>query len=380
MENNEMNLAEVIERLATLETEVRESSDVEFVKASTEEKRALLERKAELEAFEKRCEDAEKLENDEVPAEEVEVVENTEEKTEVRNMEFTTQSAEFRSAWVKNLQGKSLNEVEERAIAQAGVDGAIPDVVADKFIEKIKKVAPLLGKITLLQAKGNIKFTVEGVRDAAAKHTEGADITAGGNDTYVTVQLAAYEFAKVIKISKSALNMAADVFENWIVDILSKDIARAIEDYIINDASNGLTAATTVQSTKINGTYTYGSIMNLIGALPAGYDPDACFLMNKKTLWDDVKGIVGTDNRPVFDPDKATLCGYPVLVTDYLTSAKSPIYLGDFSQIVGNLASPIEVERNDSSSFESGQVAFRGWAEFDSKVANADGFVKLYKS
>ena len=77
MEITEMNLAEVNERLASLEVEVRESSDVEFVKKATEEKRALLERKAELEAFEKRCEDAKAIEEGEVPASEVETKEET---------------------------------------------------------------------------------------------------------------------------------------------------------------------------------------------------------------------------------------------------------------------------------------------------------------
>ena len=47
MELSEMTMKDVDERLAQLDVEVRESQDIEAVEKATEEKKALLERKAE---------------------------------------------------------------------------------------------------------------------------------------------------------------------------------------------------------------------------------------------------------------------------------------------------------------------------------------------
>lgn len=378
MELSNMNLADVVERLAQLDEEVRAAGvdDIEKVNEATELKRSLLERKAELEDLEKRQAEAAALTEKEVQPETI-IEERKEEK--IMETNYTVASAEYRSAWAKNLQGNQLSEVEERAFALVGVDGAVPETVSNKFFEKLTKLAPMISEITLLKVAGNVKFAVEGVRDKAAKHTENASITAGGNDTMITVTLGAVEFAKLISISKAVKAMAAPQFEDWLVELLSGDIARAIDDYIINDSTNGIagTAGSTIVSFQVSGAYTYGSVMQLIANLPAAYDPEAKFLMNKATLFNGVKNICDSQNRPIFDPVEKTLCGYPVLIDDNVTATKSPIYLGRWADVVGNLSQDIEVESNESSGFRNGSVDFRGFACFDSTVAKTDGIVKM---
>lgn len=376
MEIKDMTLEEVEARLSALETEVAESEDTEFINGkATEEKRALLERKAELKDLEERKQIANAINEGSVQG-----TVKEERKMEETKMEFTRESKEYRNAWLKNLQGAKLNEAEQRAIAQTDVQGAIPTMVSDKFFEKMKKLAPMVNEITLLQVAGNVTFTVENVRDDASVHTENANITAGGNDSFVKVSLGAIEFAKVIGISKTVKAMAIDSFENWLIEILSGDIARAIDNYIINDATNGLSANTYIASTKVTATYGYTDICNLIADLPAAYDSEAKFLMNKKTFYGDIKAIVDNNKRPIFDEKDKTIMGYPVLLDDYVTSAKSPIYLGKFTDIVGNLSIPCEVEASTESGFTSGTIQYRGFAAFDSKLAKTDAIVKMYRS
>ena len=296
---------------------------------------------------------------------------------EMQERTFDAGTTEFRSAWAKNLMGQTLSEVEKRAYDQVGA--AIPTEVANQFFEKMKKLAPMINEITLLRVAGNVKFYAEGVRNTAGKHTENAEVASAG-DTMVAVTLGGFEFMKVISISKSAKAMSVSAFEKWIVDMLAGDIARAIDNYIINDETNGIAAIEfKAGENQIEATaaYTYKDIMDVIALLPAAYDAEAKFLVNKKVLWSDIRGIVDSNKRPIFDPESKTLCGYPVIEDDNVATANKDLYLGRWLDVVGNLSEDITVESNANSGFTRGAIDYRGFAIFDSKPAKADGIVRL---
>ena len=303
-----------------------------------------------------------------------------EEKTEVKHMERN--SVEYRDLWIKNLQGR-LNEEEARAYAAADANNAVPTLVSDKMFEKMKKLAPMLSEITLLRVAGNVKFATEGVRNTAVKHTENSAMTAAA-DTIVNVTLGGFEFMKVIQISRTAALMSVNAFEDWLVEMLAGDIARAIDDYIINDATNGIAALTWTTSTNqiVAANYGYGNVCDLIALLPAAYDAEAKFLVNKKTLYGKIAQIVDSTGNPIFVPDTVTgiggrLMGYPVVVDDYVGNTKDELYLGKWTDVVGNLPEDIHVDRDESAGFTSNSIMYRGIAVFDSKPAKGDGIVRL---
>lgn len=308
------------------------------------------------------------------------VIKTFEEKVEEKHMEKN--SMEYRNLWLKNLQG-TLTEEETRAYAAADDANAVPQIVSDKFFEKMKKLAPMLSEITLLRVAGNLKFVAEGVRNTASKHTENSAIDAAA-DTIVNVTLGGFEFMKVIQISRTAKLMSVDAFEGWLVEMLAGDIARAIDNYIINDASNGIAALTWTTSTNqiVAANYGYGNVCDLIALLPAAYDAEAKFLVNKKTLYGKVAQIVDSTGNPIFVPDTVTgiggrLMGYPVVVDDYVGNTKDELYLGKWTDVVGNLPEDIHVDRDESAGFTSNSIMYRGIAVFDSKPAKGDGIVRL---
>ena len=303
------------------------------------------------------------------------------EKQEERNM-FDVKTAEYRDMWLRNLQG-NLNEEEVRAYASNSTN-AVPTLVSDKFFEKMKKLAPMLSEITLLRVAGNIKFVAEGTRNTAtAKHTENSALAASA-DTTVYVTLGGFEFMKVIQISRTAKLMSIDAFENWLVNMLAGDIARAIDNYIINDSTNGIAALVWTSNTNqiVNASYTYGKVCDLIALLPAAYDAEAKFLTNKATLYGTLAQIVDSAGRPIFVPDTVTgiggrLMGYPVVVDDYVSTANKALYLGKWTDVVGNLSEDIHVDADESAGFTSNSIMYRGIAVFDSKPAKGDAIVRL---
>ena len=55
-------------------------------------------------------------------------------------------------------------------------------------------------------------------------------------------------------------------------------------------------------------------------------------------------------------------------------------FLGDFTEIYGNLAQDITVESNTSSGFRQNAIDYLGSAIFDCKPALGEAFVKLRKA
>jgi HK97 family phage major capsid protein len=301
-------------------------------------------------------------------------------KTEEKRMEIN--SVEYRDLWIRNLQG-NLNEEEKRAYA-SNTTNAVPTLVSDKFFEKMKKLAPMLSEITLLRVAGSIKFVAEGTRNSAdSKHTENS-ANSPAADTTVSVTLGGFEFLKIIQISRTAKLMSIDAFEGWLVNMLAGDIARAIDDYIINDASNGIAAITWTSNTNqiVEATPGYGDICDLIALLPAAYDAEAKFLVNKKTLYTKIAQIVDSTGNPIFVPDTVSgvggrLMGYPVVVDDYVVSSNGSLYLGRWTDVVGNLSEDIHVDADESAGFTANSIMYRGVAVFDSKPAKTDAIVRL---
>lgn len=372
-------IEQIEERLSAIKEEMNQpESDLDALKAEVE---SLVTRKKEIKAEQRKAE-LDAVIAGEIQSTEITDFKENEEMEEKRT--FAVESAEYRSAFIKSLLGKADDE-EKRAIVASGA--AVPTSVANKFFEKMKKLAPMLEEISLFNVAGNLKVMAESVRDAATKHTENANITAGGNDAMVSVVLGGFEFAKLISISKAASAMSIDAFEQWLVDMIAGDLARAVDDYILNDSTNGIAALTyTTGTNQILNTattgYTYKNICDLVALLPAGYDPEAKLVMNKKTLYGQVAAIKDSNDRPIFVEsaeagNKGYVLGYPVVVDDYVTSANNAIYLGAFKNVVGNFSEAMNVERNDNSGFRSGSIDFRGFCVFDSKVANTEAIVRL---
>lgn len=379
MKFDEMNTEELEAREAEIlsELENRDAMDTDSLEARADEleaiKAELNDRKAKAEA------DAELRET---VAESNDPVMKTFESEEKKM--FEVNSKEYRDIWLRNLQG-NLTEAEQRDYSSSSTN-AVPTIVSDKFFEKMKKLAPMLSEITLLRVAGNIQFVAEGTRNTATKHTENAALDASA-DTTVSVSLGGFEFMKVVKISRTAKLMSIDAFEGWLVDMLAGDIARKIDDYILNDATNGVAALTfTTNTNQILNTattgYTYKNVCDLIKLLPAAYDAEAKFLTNKATLYGQVAQIVDGSNRPIFVPDSVNgiggrLMGYPVVVDDYVSTGNNALYLGKWTDVVGNLPEDIHVDADESAGFTSNSIVYRGLAVFDSKPAKIDGIVRL---
>lgn len=295
-------------------------------------------------------------------------------------------SPEYRRAFMKHLQGRELSGEEKRALSSgtSSAGAVIPTTTMNKVIEKMTKIVPLLDHITLLQIPGKITLAIEDGFEDASAHAENAEGTDAG-DKVVSVSLDGYEVIKLIRISAKVSAMAINAFEDWLTNTLSRGVAYKIENWIANGTGTSEPKGFSKAQTWADGknavefdadTPTFAEICDLISLLPDQFDPNAVFVMNKRTFWRKIMPIRDDSKAPIVTHDGGK---YFILGYEWINSAKvadGEMYLGDMEMYYGNMSAPVEIAKSKESGFRHNAIDYRGTALFDGTPAVPEAFVK----
>lgn len=367
MDVKEMKLTDIEQRLSELDVEVREMTEVADIEKATEEKRALLERQAELSAIETRKQAALELQN----GAEGKILE-TRGKNTMEERTFAVGTKEYRNAWLAQLQGKQIEERAAIALADAGA--VIPEDLQDSIISKAKEYAPVLNEITLLHVPGGVKFAVEGVTNAASMHAENAAINPE-SDTLVSVTLSAYEITKLIQISATVKNMSIASFESWLIANLAEAIAMKAENLIFNGSGSGEAKGLMATAIEVTGGISSANVYAVFGALKSGYARNAKVFVNRNTFFTSVLPLQdkAKNDLVVREGGVYVLLGAKVEFTDSI--ANGELVVGDFKKYVANMAEG----QNVKSAFDINTNSYKylGVTEFDGKPAIEEAFAKI---
>ena len=275
--------------------------------------------------------------------------------------EITPDTEEYRSLWLRRLQGKELTETEERAYTKAG--GAISVMTANSIMSVVRDHAPILERMTVLYSAANISYYVEGTNNDAEDHTENAEITAAA-DTLTKVDLSPAEIVKLIQVSDAAKVMSVTAFEAWLSKTLGEAIARKVNNKIVTVL---MTAAS-----KVGTGLTAADVQLLLGSVKGS---DVAILCNRKTLFTKLLPLQDNSKSSIvrFDGGTATVYGVDVLVDDNMTDDK--VLAGDMTKAVA--AMPEQVTVRSSYSIDTNSYKYLGVTLFDVKVGLASAFAKI---
>lgn len=320
-------------------------------------------------------------------------------------------SAEYRSAFFKNLLGQQLTSQEDAAFKRAmdivkaerradafntvtSAAAVLPTATLNEVISKARKMGGLLAVCRGFNLPTNISVPVGTPATKASWHTEGQKVESEKN-TVAAVSFNGYEILKVFSISAAAKKMSIAAFESYIIDELNACVMECIADALVN--GEGTTEGTGLESITWTATGegknaveyeagkipTYADFVAAMALLKRGYSQGAKWAMNNATLYTHVYGIVDQNKRPIFiaDPKNESIgyiLGREVVIDDNI--ADGDIYLGNFNYMGYNLAEGIVIEVSRESSFRSGLIDYRALAIADCKPIVTEAFVKLYEA
>jgi HK97 family phage major capsid protein len=383
--NIEKRLAEIKERKVEIRKLLESGEKVDLEKIN-EELRQLEEEEKELR---RRLEIAQGIQDGTVQARTISVIGQAEKRD--KTIEEILASPEYRSAYLKRLQGKELTEAEKRALTTASnsAGAAVPTRTLNMIIDKMRQTSALFPRINVSYVPGNLSIVVANAKNAATWKSEGVDGTPA-DDTVVSIQLTGYELIKLVEMSAAAEAMTIDAFEQYITSEIGRQMAIAVENAILNGSGTGeptgiLTGITwdTTNSHSYATAISYDDIVDGLALLPTMYHNNAVFVMNRKMLFSGIRKIKAQDGQPIFtynpqDRAAMTILGYPVILDDYMPD--DTILLGDLSYYYMNFAKAPTIDVSREAGFKSGKVTYRGLAVADGKPALAEAFVKIYKS
>ena len=378
MNIEEMSIHDIEERRAQIAEEMNaENADID---ALTVEARALVERKAALEAAE--------TERRQVAAEiaEGKLGEVTEEHTE--EVRTTMTNAEVRASHEYNVAYanyiKSESDAECRALLTENVSGAVP---VPTYVEGRVRTAwnrdGITSRVRKTFLKGNVKIGYEISADGAYVHTE----TSNGATTEESlslgiVNLIPQSIKKWISISDEVYDLAGEEFLDYIYDELTYRIAKKLADLIVADIEAcGTQSATSLPAVpKITSTTVTVGLVAQALALLSDEAANPVVMMNKST-WGAFKAAQAA-NGYNYDPFE----GLPVVFNDTI-SAFSAATTGVTYAIVGDLGigaqanfpagQEIEIKFDDKTKMEYDLIRILGREYVGHAVVAPYAFAKI---
>ena len=306
-------------------------------------------------------------------------IEENKEENKMENRTYAIDSAEYREAYLMNLQGKELN-AEQRAAVSASA--AVPTQTLNKVFRYLEE-SPILSRIDLTHIPGNVVLPVESAVAAAAWVAMGTAST-DSEDSVTSISLGAHKLIKTLEITADLDEMAIDAFEDWVVAKLGEKMEAALDNAVFNGTGSGqptgiLKTIATNTGTFTKAKATYADLVKIIGSLSSGPAKHAVFAMPRTLFFSDVIGIEDKNGQPVVhadveSPAKYNVLGYHVVLDDNIPA--DTILFGDFKAYKMNLAKAPVISSDDSVAFRTGSRVYRAMALADGKLALASAFVR----
>lgn len=330
------------------------------------------------------------------------------------DVEDAAAKPEYRSAFYKRLQGRELTSAEQAAFDAVNAEkrgtsyfntlsnsaAIIPTQTLNEIIVKARDKGGIMGIARAFNMPANIAIPVATPGSAASWHVEGAPVdTEKASPTSVT--FAANEILKVISISAAVRTMSIGAFESYLAEELTESVAACLGKGMVDGTGSGQAtgimtgitwkdADTASASDRINqvtvaanASLEFADILNAISLLHRGYSNNAKFVMNNKTLYNDVYSLHDDNGQPIFvndltKPGAGRILGFEVEIDDFMDD--HDILLGDFRFFGYNLPVGIALDMSKDSSFRSALWDFRALAIADAKPIVDEAFVLVTKA
>lgn len=269
-------------------------------------------------------------------------IEKREEETPMEKRTFTLESEEYRSAFLKNLRGEEMTDVEKRAFTflTTNTTAPLPTVMQNRIIDLIGEEHPIVADVDTLHSGTSITIPVATAIAADAGETaEGED----ANDLQVTfdnVDLSGDDYTANVELSYKMAQMAIPAFESYLIGKIAERIGAKLAAGIVATIKEKMNIANKI-ATGIN----YANICAGFGALKRVSKP--IVYGTREAVFNKLVGMVDSNKRPIFQqPITAEAAGHLLgAVIKYEDAmAANELLIGDPKKYLQNVVSPIMIE------------------------------------
>lgn len=327
----EMDLKQVEEVRASLETEIREATSQESLEEIKKKVEEVQTRIAELKDLETRKAAALEIEAG-AQAKKIEEREGDKEMPKMTMEEFRDKK-QYIDAYAEYV--KTGKDEEIRALLTENVENGT--IAVPTFVYDIVKTAwdknEIMKLVTKTELAGNLKVQFEISGDDAIVHTEGSGAVAEETLTEGIVTLVPEYIKKWISISDEVMSMRGEAFLRYIYAELTQKIVKKLADILVGKiaALPQVATATSPAAAKISLAPAVGTVASAIGNL-SDEASNPVVVMNKLT-WSEFKSAQYANGFNV-DPFEGLNVHFNNSLPAYSAAGVGDVYLivGDFGQ------------------------------------------------
>lgn len=273
------------------------------------------------------------------------IIENhNEEENKMENRTFTLASEEYRSAFLKNLRGEEMDEVEKRAFTflTTNTHAPLPTQMQNTIIDLIGEEHPIVADVYTLNSGVAISIPVaKSLAADAGKTAEGED----HNDLEVTmtnIDLSGEDYTADVELTYKMAAMAVDAFEDYLVRLISGRLGAKLAAGIVADIKENINAANKIE-TGVNYTNIcagFGELKRVGTVVVYG---------TRKGVYNKLVGMVDQQKRPIFmnaitEKAAGAILGAIIKFEDAV--GDNELLIGDPNKYLQNVVVPVMLEKD----------------------------------
>lgn len=277
------------------------------------------------------------------------------------------------------------NRADASSLTKSDNGAVIPKTIINKIIEKVEEISPVYKLATHYDIPGTANIPTEDTSSdsiTVAYATEFTDLTSHSNK-FGTVELTGYLYGALTKISKSLLKNSNFQLTNWVINKMSKKIAKFLEGELLNGTTSKVSGiAGSYDSTNMNkalaskSAVTSDELIDAQELVPDVYQADAIWVMNKATRTA-IRKLKDSDNNYLLNRDLSAKWGYTLLGKDVYCSdnvaklgavSKNVIFYGDLSGLAVKEGEKTEIQILNELFAAQHAIGVVAWGEIDAKV------------
>ena len=282
-----------------------------------------------------------------------------------------------------DILGVTENRAGEQNLTMGNNGAIIPQSIANRIIDKIRDICPILSGAEMYHVKGTLKIpkwtVANSTHDVTVGYaTEFQEVTADSGK-FTSIDLSGYLAAALVLIGKSVENNSEINVVDFVISKIAEKVSAFIEEQLLSGTGSSqaqgiLNCANTVTAAN-NDKITVDDLIELQGAVKQAYQQGACWTMNNDTFTA-IKKIKDTTGRMMIQTDASkafpyTLLGKPVYLSDAMpkiaANAKTVLY-GNYNALAVNFRENINVQILREKYATQHALGVICWFEFDSKV------------
>lgn len=258
----------------------------------------------------------------------------------------------------------------------------IPETIANRIIEKVYDICPILEKATKYNVKGNLTIPYYPVdtNDIEMAYAEEFKDLESDVGKFGNITLKGFLAGALTKVSRSLINNSQFDIVSFVVDHMAYAYARWAEKELLNgteDKIEGLSGVTQGVTAASATAVTADELIDLQDSVKDAFQQGAIWIMSNKTRTA-IRKLKDGNGRYLLQDDITApfgkvLLGKPVYVSDNMpemaASAKA-IYYGDMSGLAVKITEEFEIQVLREHFATQHAVGVVGWTEMDAKVEN----------